>query len=102
MRHGLLRALAVLALVAALAVACGGGSTSEGDGRGVVRALGADGRSVTLEHGDVPGVMNAMTMEFAVEPAEQLAGVAVGDRVDFHLVYAEGRYTVTQLRKAAP
>jgi Cu/Ag efflux protein CusF len=89
-----------LALVALLAAACGG-AKAEGDGTGIVRALGADGRSVTIEHGDVPGVMGAMTMEFPVEPPEQLAGVAVGDRVDFHLVSADGRITVTRLRESA-
>jgi Cu/Ag efflux protein CusF len=91
-----------LAAGAALALACGGDAET-GEGTGVVRALGADGSTVTLEHGDIPGLMRAMTMEFAVAKPELLGGVEVGDRVDFHLVYAEGRYTITELReKPAP
>ena len=87
-----------LAVGAALALACGG-DANEGDGTGIVRALGAGGATVTLEHGDVPGLMRAMTMEFAVAKPELLAGVEVGDRVAFHLVHAGGTYTVTELRE---
>lgn len=91
-----------LAAGAALALACGG-DVESGEGTGVVRALAADGSTVTLEHGDIPGLMRAMTMEFAVAKPELLRGVEVGDGVDFHLVYAEGRYTITELReKPAP
>jgi Cu/Ag efflux protein CusF len=88
-----------LALAALLAAACGGASTSEGDGTGVVRALGADGKTVTLEHGEIPGLMKAMTMEFAVAQPAQLAGVEVGELVEFHLVYEGGAYTITELRE---
>ena len=84
---------------AALALACGGGNANEGDGTGRVRALGAGGSTVTLEHGDIPGLMRAMTMEFAVAKPELLAGVEVGDTVEFHLVHAGGAYTITELRE---
>lgn len=84
---------------AALALACGGGGESQGEGTGRVRALGAGGSTVTLEHGDIPGLMRAMTMEFAVAKPEQLAGVEVGDVVEFHLVEAGGAYTITELRE---
>jgi Cu/Ag efflux protein CusF len=91
-----------LAAGAALALACGG-DAEQGEGTGVVRALGAGGATVTLEHGDIPGLMRAMTMEFAVAKPELLRGVEVGDSVDFHVVYAEGHHTITELReKPAP
>jgi Cu/Ag efflux protein CusF len=57
---------------------------------------------VTLEHGDIPGLMRAMTMEFAVAQPAQLAGVELGERVEFHLVYEGGAYTITELRELAP
>jgi Cu/Ag efflux protein CusF len=87
---------------AALALACGGDGEA-GDGTGVVRALGTGGATVTLEHGDIPGLMQAMTMEFTVARPELLRGVEVGDTVDFHVVSEGGSYTITELReKPAP
>jgi len=88
------------ALGASLLAACGGGP-SEGDGTGIVRAVAPDGARVTLEHGDIPGLMQAMTMEFALAQPEQLAGVEVGETVEFHLVYEAGAYTITKLREVA-
>jgi Cu/Ag efflux protein CusF len=84
--------------IAWLATACGGGA-NEGEGTGVVRALGANGRTITLEHGDIPGLMKAMTMEFDVAKPEQLATVEVGETVDFRVVHEGGVYTVTELRE---
>jgi Cu(I)/Ag(I) efflux system periplasmic protein CusF len=76
------------------------GKANEGDGTGIVRAIAPDQRAITLEHGDIPGLMKAMTMEFAVATPAQLAGVAVGETVAFHLVYAEGAYTITALQES--
>jgi Cu/Ag efflux protein CusF len=95
-----LRAVIMGFAIALLASACGGSATAnEGDGIGVVRALGAGGKTITLEHGDLPGLMRAMTMEFAVAEPAQLAGVEVGETVAFHLVYEDGAYTITELRE---
>ena len=98
------RATPVIAvsLLSALLVAACGGKGNAGDGAGSVRAIAADQSTITLEHGDIPGLMKAMTMEYAVAKPEQLAGVAVGDTVEFHLVHAEGAYSVTELRETPP
>jgi Cu(I)/Ag(I) efflux system protein CusF len=82
----------VLVLGAALA-ACGG--VEAGQGEGVVLQVHGDGR-VVIEHGDIPGVMKAMTMEFEVDPA-LLEGIEPGDRVEFRIADAGGRYRVTEL-----
>jgi Cu/Ag efflux protein CusF len=80
----------------ALALALGGcGGADAGRGQGVVRQVHGDGR-VLIEHGDIPGVMKAMTMEFAIEPS-LLSGVEPGDRVDFRVEFYGGRYRVTEL-----
>jgi Cu/Ag efflux protein CusF len=92
---------ATLVLTLAVLAACGG-KTNEGDGTGIVRAIAPDGARVTLEHGDIPGLMRAMTMEFAVARPTQLAGVELGETVEFHLVYEGGAYTITELREVAP
>jgi Cu/Ag efflux protein CusF len=93
------RGAAAALLVGVLLAACGGGQVNEGDGTGIVRGIDAKGATVTLEHGDVPGLMRAMTMTFSVARPELLTGIAVGETVDFHLVHEDGTYTVTALRE---
>lgn len=88
------RTLAAAAALAVLA-ACSEGET--GKGEGVVVATHDDGR-IVIEHGDIPGVMKAMTMEFEVDPA-LLQGIESGDRVTFAIEAEGGRYHVTQLRE---
>ena len=94
-------AAAALLLSALIAAACSAKS-NEGEGKGIVRALGAGGATITLEHGEIPGLMMGMTMEFAVAKPELLAGVEVGETVEFHLVHEGDAYTVTELREANP
>ena len=91
------RAVGTLAAAAALAVlaACSEGET--GRGEGVVLDVHDDGR-IVIEHGDIPGLMKAMTMEFEVDPA-LLEGIEAGDRVTFVIEAEGGRYHVTQLRE---
>jgi Cu/Ag efflux protein CusF len=101
MRNGSKLAATVALIVGLFASACGG-KANEGDGTGIVRAIAADQATITLEHGDIPGLMRAMTMEFAVAEPAQLSGVAVGETVEFHLVYVDGTYSVTELRQATP
>lgn len=84
-------------LAAAIAVtACGGGSDS-GQGSGVVRGIDTANAQITLEHGDIPGLMKAMTMTFEVADPTLLEGVEVGSEVDFRVRYADGKYTVTEI-----
>jgi Cu(I)/Ag(I) efflux system periplasmic protein CusF len=89
-------------LLAALGAAECSAKTNEGEGTGIVRALGAGGTTITLEHGEIPGLMMGMTMEFAVAKPELLAGIEVGETVEFHLVHEGDTYTVTELREAKP
>lgn len=82
----------VLVLAVALA-ACDGGEA--GRGEGVVLQVHGDGR-VVIEHGEIQGVMKAMTMEFEVDPA-LLEGIEPGDRVAFRIADAGGRFRVTEI-----
>ena len=102
MRHTLMQLAATAILMTSLLASACGESVTEGDGTGIVRAIAPDQRAITLEHGDIPGLMTAMTMEFAVATPAQLTGVAIGETVAFHLVYAEGAYTLTELREQNP
>lgn len=76
-------------------LACGG--PEEGSGRGVVRDVDREQARVTIEHGEIPGMMSAMTMSFSVAEPEQLEGLEKGDRVDFRLRHADGAYTVMSI-----
>jgi protein SCO1/2 len=51
--------------------------------RGVVQSVKPERRSATIEHEEIPGYMEAMTMPFRVRRAEELRGVAAGDRIRF-------------------
>ena len=84
-------------LAAAVALAALGACSESqaGRGEGVVLATHDDGR-IVIEHGDIPGVMKAMTMEFEVDPG-LLKGIESGDRVTFAIEAEGGRYHVTQL-----
>jgi Cu/Ag efflux protein CusF len=67
-------------------------------GHGVIRGLDAQAAGVTIEHGEIPGLMMAMTMTFSVDDPTLLAGVAVGDEVEFLVKQDRDRYVVTQIR----
>jgi Cu/Ag efflux protein CusF len=73
--------------------ACGGNGTGEG----VVLEVDPASSRITIDHGEIPGMMKAMTMTFAVAEPSLLEGIEAGDRVDFRLRYADGVYTVIEL-----
>jgi Cu/Ag efflux protein CusF len=52
---------------------------------GEIVAVDVSERHVTIAHDDIPGVMPAMTMRFAVRAPEVLAGIAPGMPVRFEL-----------------
>ncbi|MDA2913823.1 copper-binding protein [Acidobacteriia bacterium AH_259_A11_L15] len=56
-------------------------------------------QQVTLAHEDIPGLMDAMTMAFAVESAALLEGLSEGDTVEFVLEQKPTGLTITQIRK---
>jgi Cu/Ag efflux protein CusF len=94
-------AAALLLALTALGLAACGRDADAGRGRGVVTAVAAAEGKVTIDHGDIPGVMKAMTMEFQADPA-LLSGVAAGSQVEFRVVYENGAYRLTELRPATP
>ncbi len=51
--------------------------------RGTVKSLTADRKNVLISHEDIPGFMQAMTMEFAVKDPALLAGINAGDDITF-------------------
>lgn len=52
-------------------------------GNGKIVAVVTQTQEVIIDHQEIPGFMDAMTMGYKVASASQLKGLAEGDRVDF-------------------
>ena len=91
------RSLAALLALALALAACSEASSQTGTAHGTVVAVDAGQGQVTLDHGEIPGLMGAMTMTFPVSDARILEGVAAGQQVEFDVQYADGSYTVTRI-----
>lgn len=57
--------------------------------KGVVREVKATQKKVKIAHEEIPGYMEAMTMDFDVRRAEELNGLRPGDTVSFRMVVTE-------------
>jgi protein SCO1/2 len=96
--------LALLALTVAFVTGCGDASpkapkaAKEYSIKGTVTAIGAENKMVTLDHDDVPGVMQAMEMAFPVSDPNVLDGIAVGDAVEGRLQKSD-ELIITRLQK---
>jgi Cu/Ag efflux protein CusF len=54
-------------------------------GQGTVRSIDLQKGTVTIDHGEIQGLMPPMVMEFVVDPQEALQGLQPGDRISFTL-----------------
>lgn len=76
-----------------------GAADKQYDVKGKVTAVDPKKPAVTLDHEDIPGLMNGMEMEFRVEDPKLLEGIKAGDQVQGRLKKAEAGYTITHLEK---
>src|SRR5712692_10685747 len=67
--------------------------------KGKVTAVNQDKPSVKLDHEDIPGLMQGMEMEFAVDNPKLLQGLKVGEQVQGRLKVESGKYIITELEK---
>lgn len=68
------------------------------DVRGIIRGVDAEKREVTVEHEEIPGYMDAMTMSFPVRDDPQVFEILrAGDRLEAKLVVDEGDYWLEQV-----
>lgn len=92
-------ALALAALPAAFAQnAAQGDSWTEAE----VRRIDAANKKITLKHGEIKSMdMPPMTMAFgtAALPAEQLAGLKVGDKLRFQAAMVDGQARLTAVQR---
>ncbi len=73
-------------------------SKSSGDGVGTVRSIDKTKQMITIDHGNIPDVMSAMTMGYKVSDPALLEKAKNGDHVKFTLSRAEsGEYVITAI-----
>ncbi len=68
-------------------------------GRGKVTKINSDLGSVELDHKEIVGLMPPMLMEFYVTDKAMLKRIAVGDEVEFVIVYKDGQETISKIEK---
>jgi len=76
--------------------------TEHVDATGTIVAVDAAKPSVTINHGEIKGLMSPMTMAFPVESPELLQGVAPGNQVTFQLLRTPKSLSVVALTQEAP
>jgi Cu/Ag efflux protein CusF len=64
-------------------------------GQGTVRSIDLQKGTVTVDHGEIQGLMPPMVMEFGVDPQDALQELKPGDRISFTL--RSGGLTLTMV-----
>lgn len=101
-RSSLPRRVRIASVLLALALALGcGAETQTGQGRGTIVSVDAAAHQITLDHGEIPGVMDAMVMPFDVDDPALLEQAQVGQEVVFDVTYDGRRYVLTALEPAS-
>ena len=67
--------------------------------KGEIVAVDTAKPSVKLDHEEIPGLMQAMEMDYAVEDAKLLDDLKAGDQVEGQLKVESGEYIITELKK---
>lgn len=88
----------VLVIVLATSLAACKGNATQGTGQGTVAGIDVAKSEITLDHGEIPGIMSAMTMTFSVPDKRLLEGVAPGAKVEFDIEVVNDEYRVTAIR----
>ncbi|HEU0008907.1 MAG TPA: SCO family protein [Verrucomicrobiae bacterium] len=95
--------LVVAALLPWLLASCMRGEAAKGhavyQAKGVVRKVMAETKSVTIAHENIPGYMEAMTMDFSVTNATELTGLRPGDVITFRVTVTADNGWIDQIRK---
>jgi protein SCO1/2 len=71
------------------------------EAKGVVKELSADGKTVVIQHEEIPNYMPAMTMPFAVKDTNELRGLQPGDAVAFRMVISNADAWVEHFTKSS-
>ena len=71
-------------------------------GQGVVKSVVANGKGVRIAHEDIPGFMQAMTMEFEVKDPAFLSGIQAENVVTFTIEKTSQSLYITALTRITP
>jgi protein SCO1/2 len=69
------------------------------DLKGKVVSIDKPGKNVTVDHGDIPGFMGAMTMPYPVKDQHLLDNLAPGDQVTAKVVSGSGEVWLENIVK---
>jgi Cu/Ag efflux protein CusF len=69
---------------------------------GVVKAVDAKGHALTVQHGDIPGFMGAMTMSYPAGKGEDIAKVAPGDQIQADVVVTDKEMHLEGIKITTP
>jgi Cu/Ag efflux protein CusF len=67
--------------------------------RGIVRVIAPEINRIFIDHGDIPGLMETMTMAFEPDDPQMLRGLAPGDQVRFTLQKKGERLMLVAIEK---
>ena len=68
------------------------------DLKGKIVAIDKSGKLLTVDHEEIPGLMGAMTMPYAVKDERALDGLTVGDQVTAKVVTGDGPYRLEDIK----
>jgi protein SCO1/2 len=68
-------------------------------GKGIIKELDPDGKTVVVSHEAISNYMPAMTMPFEVPNTNDLRGLSVGDSIAFHLVITPAHGWIEHITK---
>lgn len=92
MNSSLWRILSALALAAALlASGCQSAPEKHYPIQAEVISVESQRQSITIKHGDIPGLMPAMTMSYMVADPQQIASLKPGDKITADLVVSDSK-----------
>jgi Cu/Ag efflux protein CusF len=69
--------------------------------QGVIRVVAPEVNRIFIDHAEIPGLMEAMTMAFEPEDPRLLNGVYPGDQVRFRLREEAGRLILVGIEKSS-
>ncbi len=67
--------------------------------RGVLREIRAGGFKTLIAHEEIPGYMEAMTMQLDVRDTNELAGVSAGDQITFRLLTTDADAWIDRIKR---
>jgi Cu/Ag efflux protein CusF len=88
MRHIL---IVLMLICAAFAAACQSKPEKHYPIQGEVISTDAGNKLITVKHGDIPGLMPAMTMTYQVAERKQIETLRPGDKISADLVVSENK-----------